>query len=36
MFEEIANIAALCALMGAGILTFLALVAIYLYFVEDL
>lgn len=36
MFEEIANIAMLCALMGTGIVTFLVLVFVYLYFVEDL
>lgn len=34
MFDEIVNIAALCALMGVGIITFLAILAVYLYFVE--
>lgn len=36
MFEEIASIALLCALMGVGVITFFIVLGVYLYFVEDL
>jgi hypothetical protein len=36
MFEEMANIALICALMGVGAITFFIIIGVYLYFVEDL
>jgi len=36
MFEEVASIALLCALMGASVITFFIVLGVYFYFVEDL